>query len=180
MRSPYLVREAYHFSEAETISRDECGAPLKKAVDSWLTTHPDWTFVSGEHLPAPAGDLFIESVILASPGFETCALITHSWMKQKPSDGTTQLTLCTWIDDGSVISTVDHATLKLAIPGDQEIRVSGTPEQIYQAHLKHCAGKTIMPARDIPEILSRFQQKKEQADRLITERRLQSEVREVN
>ena len=179
LRSPFLVREAYHFSEAENIDREQLVAPLKDAVDSWLTTHPEWSFVSGEHLPAPAGDLHVESAILASPGFETCALVTRSWMQQKPSDGSTQHSFCNWLADGSVISTVDHATLKLSIPGDQEIRVSGTPEQVYQAHLEHCAGKPVHPAGDIPEILSRFHHKREQADRLVTEKRLQSEVREV-
>lgn len=179
LRSRLLVREAYHFSEADEIPLEKICPPLRQAVESWLRDHPDWTFILGERLPSPAGDLIVENAILASPGLEHCVRINRAWMEQKPETGFTHFTFITWLEDGTHASTHDQPYLALKHPHLHH-RASGPPERVFGAHLKHLSGLAIDPSSDIPELHARILREKEETDRLLTEMGLQSEVREAH
>ena len=179
LRSKLLVRQAYHFSEAEEVSLGNLCPPLREAAESWLAARPDWIFITGERLPSPAGDLVVECADIASPGLEHCLRITRAWMEQKPEKGITQFTFMTWHADGSHSSTVDQPYLALRNP-QLHHRASGPPERVFQAHLRHLSGHTISPAASIPELHARLLDEKEETDRLLTEHHLQDETREAS
>jgi hypothetical protein len=177
-RSSLLVRETYHFSEAVEVPLQDLCEPLRQAAESWLASHPDWSFVSAERLNSPAGDLMIEHALVASPGLEHCARINRVWLEQKPGMGSNQFTFITWLADGNHFSTLDQPYLPLKNPHLHQ-RASGTPEEVYQAHLRGTAALAVSPSRDHSELLARLQQEKEESDRLLTDKGFQSEVREA-
>ncbi|MEO7101565.1 MAG: hypothetical protein ABI162_19605 [Luteolibacter sp.] len=65
--SKRLERESYDFTEAHQIREDEAHEKLQERIQSWRAAHPDWTVIDVERLPSPAGDLMLETAILASP-----------------------------------------------------------------------------------------------------------------
>ena len=137
-----------------------------------------FTARTGEHLPSPAGDLMFDSALLASPGFEHAAYFTHTWLTQKPAEGITQARFTTWTRDSGIISTVDHATIKIPASDELEYRAKGTHEQVFQVHLQHCAGAAIQAAEDLPAFIRRFDDKREESDQLLTLAGYQSEATE--
>lgn len=178
-RSRLLVREAYHFSEAEEVKLPDLCPPLREACESWLATHDGWSFVSGERLPSPAGDLIVETAHLAAPGLEHCLRIARAWMQHTPKKSNNQFTFITWIDDGSEhISTMDQPFIALRNPQFHH-RANGEPESVYQAHLDHIAGFSIHRPKDDAALLELLRIDKEESDKLMVERKLQSEVRET-
>lgn len=178
LRSRLLVRDAYHFSEALEVPLTDLSEPLREAAESWLSTHPGWSFVTADRLNSPAGDLTCETVVLASPGLEHCAKISRVWLVQNPDKGSNQFTFLTWLADDSHFSTLDQPYLPLKNPHLNQ-RASGPPEQVYQAHLSGTAALDVSPSRDSSELLARLHREKEETDRLLTEQGLQSEVRET-
>ncbi len=82
LRSKLLVRESYHYSEAEKRQAADLSPPLRIAVETWLDNHPDWQFADAEHLTSPAGDLIVESATLATAGLGHTLAITRAWMEQ--------------------------------------------------------------------------------------------------
>ncbi len=179
LRSRHLERETYHYSEALTVPADQLCPQILTAINSWLAAHPDWSFVTGEQSTSPAGDLHLHSAILAAPGLDHSACVVHAWATLKPKAGTTQSSFGSWLADGTFIRTNDHPYLPHRNPRVRDFRASGTPDQVFQAHLQHCAGQAISPSRDPQELLARVQQEKEETDQLLTAMGYQSEVREV-
>lgn len=179
LRSRHLVRETYHHSEALTVPADQLCPQVLTVVDSWLAAHPGWSFVTGEQSTSPAGDLHLHSAILAAPGLDHSACIVHAWATLKPESGTTQCSFGSWLADGTFIRTNDHPFLPHRNPRVRDFRASGTPDQVFQAHLHHCAGQAIAPSRGPQELLARVQQEKEETDQLLTAMGYQSEVREA-
>jgi hypothetical protein len=173
-RSKLLVREAYHFSEAQEMPLENLCLPIREAVDSWRYIFPDWTFVVGESFPSPAGDLFTESAILASPGLEHCAAIMRSWMEQTPAKGITQIRFITWLADGNHITTQNQPVFALSNPLLHH-RASGLPEQVFQAHLRNLSGHAVDASSSIDHLRARLLHEKEETDRLLTEKGMQSE-----
>ena len=178
LRSRHLERETYHHSEAVKVAPDQLCEQLQKAIGSWFSTHPDWSFVTGRQSPSPAGDLHLHSAILASAGLEHSASIVHSWATLKPELGTTGFSFGSWLGDGTFIRTDDHPQLPLRNPRVKAFRASGSADQVFQAHLHHCAGLEIAPSHDPQELLARVQREIEELDQRLTAMGLQSEVRE--
>ena len=179
LRSRHLERETYHYSEVLTVPADQLSPQVLTTIDSWLAAHPDWSFVTGEQSTTPAGDLHQHSAILVAPGLDHSACIVHAWSTLKPEAGTTQCSFGSWLADGTFIRTNDHPYLPHRNPRVRDFRASGTPDQLFQAHLQHCAGQAIAPSRDPQELLARVQQEKEETDQLLTAIGYQSEVREA-
>jgi hypothetical protein len=177
LRSRLLVRDSYHFSEAEEVPLEKLCPSLREAAQSWLDSHPGWSFITGERLPSPAGDLVIENTVLASPCLEHCASISRAWLEQRESKGVIHFTFRTWFADGTHASTYDQPFLVLD-PTNAAYRASGPPEHIWQAHLRHLSTHPISPASDPAELRARLLHEKEETDRLLTEKGFQSEVRE--
>lgn len=176
LRSRLLEREAFHFSEAVETPLENLCPPLRAAIESWHAIHPDWIFLTGEHLPSPANDLMVESATLASPGLEHCVHINRVWMEQNPEKGSTLVSFSTWLADDTVVHTHDHPLPPLQDPHLRHYRASGPPERVFEAHLRNLAGETTRPSPDLPSLLARFQSSKEQIDHLLTKAGLQSEA----
>ena len=177
LRSRLLVREAWHFSEAEETPLENLHPQLRDAATTWLATHPSWTFITGERLPSPAGDLVMESAVLAAPALDHIALVHRAWMEQRPEKGLTHFTFLTWLTDGTHASTHDQHFLNLDHPHLHQ-RAPGTPEQVWQAHLRHVSTLAVSPATDIADLRARLLREKTESDRRLTENGLQSETRE--
>lgn len=179
LRSKLLERETYHFSEAEEIPVAKLCDALVKFNDDWRFAHPDWIFISARHLPSPAGDLMVDSLFLASPGLEHCASVSHVWLARNHGEGTTETCFFTWVEDGRVVASIDHAPLPLSSPRMIGQRVSGTPEQVFESHRNLCAKHAISASRDRSELLARIRNLMEESDALLTEAGFQSVVRET-
>jgi len=179
LKSRLLERELYHFSESEEIPPDQLGEPLGKFANDWLSGRPGWILVSAKHLPSPAGDLLMDTVLLASPGFEHCMTVNHVSLTRNHGKGTMETTFLTWLGDERVISTSDHASLKLGIPRVSGFRASGSPAQVFATHLKHCEGHVISAAGDASRLTGRILRLMEEVEVLLIEAGLQSEVREA-
>lgn len=178
LRSRLLVRDAWHFSEADDIPLENLSPPLRVAAESWLDTHPGWSFVRATHLPSPAGDLTIQTAMLASPGLEHCARVTRAWLEQTPAKGINSFAFLTWLADGNHSSTSDQPILTLKNPALHH-RANGSPDAVFQTHLQSLNGHPILPAADPAEFKSRLLREAEETDRLLTEKGLQSETREA-
>jgi hypothetical protein len=179
LRSRLLEREAFHFSEAEEIPFENLCPQLRAAIASWLSALPDWISLIGERLPSPAGDLISESATLVSPGFEHCIHINRSWMARTPEKGSSYFSFSTWLADETLISTHDYPQPLLRDPHLRQHTVTGPPERVFEAHLRHLAGEAILPSHDLPQLRARLQSARELSARLATEAGLQSETREA-
>ena len=180
LKSRLLERELYHFSEAEEIPPDQLGEALGKFANDWLSSFPGWTLVSAKHLPSPAGDLVMDTAILASPGFEHCMTVNHVLLTRNPGKGTMETTFLTWIEDERVISTVNQPSLKLGIPRVSGFRASGSPAQVFATHLKHCEGHKLSAAGDASQLTGRILRLMEEVEVLLIKAGLQSELREAD
>ncbi len=178
LRSRLLVRDSYHFSEAVDIPLEKLAPPLREAVESWLAAHPGWTFIEGEHLPSPAGDLMSETACLAAPGLDHCAQVSRAWLNQRPEKGVNHFRFITWLEDGSYLTTCDQPFLVLS-NAHLHYRASGAPESVFQSHMGHLNSVNIRPATDPDDLRARLLHIKQETDRLLTEKGLQSEVREA-
>lgn len=178
LRSRLLVRDAWHFSEAEETPLENLHPQLRDAATAWLTAHPGWTLITADHLTSPAGDLTVENATLASPGLEHVARIGRAWLEQRDAKGIVHFHFLTWLTDGTHASTHDQPCLILENPQLHQ-QVSGPPEQVWQAHLRHVSTLPVSPAADIAELRTRLLREKEQTDKLLTAKGLQSETREV-
>jgi hypothetical protein len=179
LRSPLLVREVWHYSEAEKVPLENLCDPLREATESWLADHPSWAFVTAERLPSPAGDLVTETATLASPGLEHCMNFSRSWMEQRANKGITAISFLTWLADGTLVRTHDHPQLASLDPMVIHHRASGPPDRVYQSHLRHLAGRPVLPAADLPDLLARLARENERADQYLVKRRILGEVREI-
>jgi hypothetical protein len=99
-------------------------------------------------------------------------------MEQTPAKGVTQFRFMTWLADGNHITTHDHPVFALSNPHLHH-RASGTPDQVFQAHLRNLSGHAVDPSSGVTHLRARLLHEKEETDRLLTEKGLQSEVREV-
>ena len=179
LRSKHLVRETYHFSEAEKLPLDQLSATLRITVETWLGDHPDWIFIAGERLPSPAGDITLDSALLASESLEHAAVFHHVWAAQKSNSATSTVKFVSRSINGTSIWTQDHPYLNLNLPAIEEHRASGSPERVFKAHLHNCEGHMIRPAGSVSELQERLKKEVEEADRIMTDRGLQSETREA-
>jgi hypothetical protein len=141
LRSKLLVRESYHYSEAEKRQPAELCQPLQVAINAWQQHHPDWQVIEAEHLPCPGGDLLVESAVLAPPALEHTLTISRAWMEQAADRAANHHHFLTRFDDGTAIRTHDRPFLDLHIPGLTERRASGSPEAVYQNHLAALCGR---------------------------------------
>jgi hypothetical protein len=178
LRSKLLVRPAYHFSEAEKLPLEKLCPPLQQSIASWLAGHGDWSYVIGDHLTSPAGDLTVENAVLASPDRMHCIQFTRAWLEQKPEKGVTQYHFMTWLADGKHVTTHNHPCLSLSNPHLHH-RAKGNPDQVFSAHLKNLSGLEPSAAMDIPELLERLEREKEETDLLLTEKGYQSGTHEA-
>lgn len=177
-RSPLLVRKTYHYSESEKLPLEELSISLRKKVDAWLAQNEDWTFIAGERLPSPLGDITVETAILAAPGLEHCACFHYVWSPLKPHAGTVSVKFLSYSINGTSIWTQDHPHLDLNLPKVEEHRASGSPPRVFQAHLRNCEGHMIRGPGSAEELLRRIEDEKEITDRILTERGYQDEVRQ--
>lgn len=179
LRSSLLVRESYHFSETEHRPLDGLAAPLREAAAAWLETHPGWRFFAGEHLPSPAGDLTIESAVIASGDRAHVLRITRAWMEQAPAGADNQYTFATWVSGGLVVRTHDRPFLRLPHRSATDHEASGTPDQILDAHLRNLGAQMTDAAPDDETLHARLLEEKQESDDLLTAGGYQDEAREA-
>ena len=179
LRSKRLERESFDFTEATEIREDELNESLRARIGAWLTMHPDWTPLLMEKLPSPVGDLTIETVLLASPGFEHAASFHHSWLERKPTGGVSEFSFLTWLIDGKILCTTHMPLLQIERPDVDAVRVKGTAEEVFQAHLARCGGREISPATGQAELRERFQQERRDASALLEAAGLRGPIREI-
>jgi hypothetical protein len=177
-RSPLLVRKTYHYSETEKLPLEALSTSLRKQADAWMERHEDWTFISGDRLPSPLGDITVDTVILAAPGLEHCACFHYVWSPLKPYAGTVSVKFLSFSINGTNIWTQDHPHLNLHLPNVEEHRATGNPEQVFQAHLRNCEGHMLRGPGSADELLRRIENEKEITDRILTERGYQDEARQ--
>lgn len=177
-RSPLLVRETYHYSEAEKLPLEELSVSLRKQVDAWLAQEADWTFIAGERLPSPLGDITVDTAILAASGLEHCVCFHYVWSPLKPYAGTVSVKFLSYSINGTSIWTQDHPHLDLNLPNVEEHRANGSPPRVFQAHLRNCEGHMIRGPGSAEELLRRIEDEKEITDRILTERGYQDEARQ--
>ncbi|RYD42295.1 MAG: hypothetical protein EOP85_11430, partial [Verrucomicrobiaceae bacterium] len=79
LRSRHLVREAYHFSEAQPVELADLCEPVRQEIMAWTAAHPGWTFRSGERLPSPDGAMIVENAHVASATHEQELWIAATW-----------------------------------------------------------------------------------------------------
>ena len=179
LRSKLLVRESYHYSEAEKRHPSGLCAPLQLAMNAWLENHPDWQFIDAEHLPCPGGDLMVQSAILASPGLEHTLSITRAWMEQAADRAVNHHHFMTRLEDGATVRTHDQPFLDLQLPGFTERGARGEPEAVYQNHLASLGGRMPAAAGSRAALLERIEQLKAAFDQALTAAGYQSEARET-
>jgi hypothetical protein len=179
LRSKLLVRESYHYSEAEKRQPYELCPALQDGLNSWLENHSNWHIIEAEHLPCPAGDLTVESVTFASPGFEHTLTINRAWMEQAADRAENHHHFMTRFADGSAIRTHDRHFLDLHIPGITERRTSGNPDAVYQNHLAALNGRIPAAPENLAALLAHIAAFKETFDKALTAAGYQSEARET-
>jgi hypothetical protein len=176
LRSRLLVRESYHYSEAEKRQPAELCPPLQSALKAWLEIHPDWQVIEAEHLPCPAGDLTVESVILAPPALEHTLTINRAWMEQAADRATNHYLFMTRFGDGSALRTHDQPFLDLHLPGISDRRAHGNPDAVYQNHLAALNGRTPAAPANRAALLAQIAAFKETFDQALTAAGYQSEA----
>jgi len=179
LRSKRLERETYDFTEAIEIREDELHGTLREKTAAWRAAHPDWQVILMERLPSPAGDMTIETVLLASPGLEHSLCFHQSWLAQKPTPGVSEFSFLTWLRDGKILCTTHMPLLPLERPDVDAARVRGTEEQVFQAHLTRSASREIRPATSPAELLARFQQERRDIGALLEAAGLRGPAREI-
>jgi hypothetical protein len=175
-RSQLLVRKTYHFREADRVRLEEMSPATRKTVDQWLASHADWHFIEGQRLPSPAGDITMDTAILASPELEHVLFIHHVWTLLRPQAGTTSIKFLSWSINGTSVWTQDHPDLDLKLPNVEEHRAHGSPDRVFRAHLGNCEGHMIRGPGSVEELLARIDQEQEITDRCLTERGYQEEM----
>ncbi len=175
-RSRLLVRETYHYSESEKLPLEALSISIRKQVDAWFAQHGEWTFIAGERLPSPLGDITVDTAILAAPGLEHCVCFHYVWSPLKPHAGTVSVKFLSYSINGTSIWTQDHPHLDLNLPNVEEHRASGSPPRVFQAHLRNCEGHMIRGPGSAEELLRSIEDEKEITDRILTERGYQDEA----
>lgn len=177
-RSPLLVRKTYDFREADRVLVQEMCSAIRKAVDRWLAAQENWHFIEGQRLPSPAGDITVETAIIASPELDHVMFIHHVWPLIRPQAGTTSVKFLSCSINGTSIWTQDHPHLDLNLPNVEEHRTYGSPDRVFQAHLRNCEGHMIRGPGSVEEWLRRIEEEQEITDRILTERGYQDEARQ--
>lgn len=175
-RSPLLVRKTYHFGEADRVRLEELSPPLQKTVGQWLATHGDWHFIEGQRLPSPAGDVTVDTAILASPDLKHVLFIHYVWTLLQPRKGIPSIKFLSWSINGTSVWTQDHPHLDLGLPNVEEYRAHGSPDRVFQAHLRNCEGHMIRGPGNVEELLAKIDQEQEITDRCLSERGYQEEL----
>lgn len=179
LRSKRLEREGFEFTEAIEIGEEELNETLRGTISAWRAAHPDWTSFLMEKLPSPGGDLTVQTVLLASPGFEHAACFQYSWLERKPTAGVSEFSFITWLKDGKILCTTPMPLLPLEQQDVDTARLKGTEEQVFQAHLARCRGREINPATHPAEILERFQQERRDISASLESAGLRGPTREI-
>ena len=155
LRSRHLVRDTYHFSEAESVMADELHGKIREIMQEWLGAHADWSLVAAERLSPLSGDLVSESVYLAAPGLQHLLSISHSWLGQRPAVAPCGVLFQTKTADGITFGTTNQPLLPFKQIHGDNCRVQGTPGEIFQSHLARLADREI----DAPESLAALRQR---------------------
>lgn len=179
LRSKRLEREGFEFTEAVEIGEDELNETLRAKTAAWRAAHPDWTSFLMEKLPSPGGDLMVQTVLLASPGFEHAACFHHSWLERKPTAGVSEFSFLTWLKDEKILCTTPMPLLPLERPDVDTARVRGTEEEVFRAHLARCSRCEINPATSPAELRERFQQERRDIGALLEAAGLRGPTREI-
>ncbi len=166
LRSKRLERESYEFTEAQEISEEQAHERLRERIQSWRAAHPDWPVLYIERLPSPAGDLTLESAFLASPDLAHFLCFHHSWLEQRPP-GSGEFHFITWLAGEKMLCTTHKPLLPIDRQNVETLRVKGTEEEVFQAHLQRCALRQIDAAADHTQVRERFQQEKKQMAELL-------------
>lgn len=177
LRSHLLVRDTYHHSEAIPLDQAELSPPLRERIDHWITTHPDWSYLAGTRLVSPDGDIVMETAHLAPASLEHDLCLLCSWNIGAPARLIFQNTFLAWLRNGRRISTHDHSFINFNDPDSRAFRARGGMENVYQAHLRNCAGEPLDPPADKAAHAARIQALQEEADRHLTKLGYQSELR---
>lgn len=177
LRSHLLTRDTYHFSEAAPTALAEISAPLQERIRYWISAHPDWSYQAGTRLISPDGDIVSETAHLAPATLEHDLCITCSWNLAAPGRMIFQNSFLTWLPDDAHISTHDHPFIFLDDSKSRSFRARGGMEQVYQAHLRHCAGEALDPPTDSATRAARILALQEESDQHLTALGYQSELR---
>jgi hypothetical protein len=177
LRSHLLARDTFHFSEAVPMALTELSAPLQERIDYWISAHPDWSYQAGNRLVSPDGDIVVESAHLAPATLEHDLCIVCSWNLAAPARRNFQNTFLAWLRDGRRISTHDHPFISFQDPKSHAFRARGGMEQVYQAHLRNCAGEPLDPPPDKAARAARILALQEETDRRLTDLGYQSDLR---
>ena len=179
LRSKRLERESFHFTEAREIHEEDAHEKLRERIQSWRAAHPDWSILLMEQLPSPAGDLMLQSAIMTSPDLAHALCLHHSWLEQKPASGTGEFLFLTWLADGKLASTTHMALLPIHRPNVDTVKVSGTEEEVFRAHLARCPYGKIDAAVSPEHLLERYLHEKEEISRLLENEGFRGPTREV-
>ena len=179
LHSKRLERESFDFTEAQKIPEDQTHQLLREKIESWRVAHTDWSVLLIERLSSPAGDLTVDTAILISPDLAHSLSFHHSWLAQKSTPGTTEFAFLTWVANQRLICTTHMHLLPIVRPNVDTVRVCGTEEVVFSAHLRRCAGMELDHAVSPAEVIERFQREKEQLADLLESAGLRGPSREA-
>jgi hypothetical protein len=149
-----LEAQEYH-AAAPPVARTALCEPVQQALGVWHARHPDWQIVECHVLDNPSATFELHLALLACEGLTHHLWLSRIWMPGKPHFGKVRVTFGTWLADGSLVETHDHATFNLGHPEIRGWRARGTPEAILRAHLCRCAGEPIDPPVSPAELIKR-------------------------
>lgn len=180
LRSLRLERLFYAESEATELSFDELSPTLRETCDRWFALHSDWIFVQASFLDSPLRDLQTETAAIASANLASTIIIRQTNLAITPRKFENQYSIVSWIDGGNrSISTYDCPYLSLKDPHLIH-RAHGSPQDIYEEHLRNFSGYSIYCPSNITELRDLLHHRLLEINSLLEDKKIQSPVVEYS
>jgi len=180
LRSRHLVRDTYHFSEAETVAADTLHEKIRGLTQEWLAAHAGWSLVTAERLLPLSGEVVSECAYLAAPGWQHLLTITHAWLGQRAGSEPCGLTFQTKTAAGITFGTTNQPLLPFKQAHTDNCTVRGTSEEIFQCHLARLGNREIDAPESLAALRQRILQSKQEFFDLAAAHGLYGPVREIS
>lgn len=178
-RSANLERATFHFDESFVISETEISPALRSSLDAWRLAHADWQLLKIERLPSPAGDLTMDTAIVASPRLEHILHLSHTLSPQN-SPPYADCEFVTYLQSGRKIYTSSLPIIEIGRTDVDSAQAKGNHLQIFQAHLARCVEHPMAPANDLHSLLARLHDEKAEAHALLEAAGYQGPTQEIS
>ena len=181
-RSKKLVRDVFHWSEAEALKDESWDPLLRELQDEWLSgcDGAEWKLLGAKWSGSPVGDILTQSfTYVRSDGRTAMSGAVVRLATAHASNAITEVTIRSWRSDGTLRMTSNQRVPRPLPNGFDLTVIKGRALEVLVEHESRCENEDLISLGSHEEWMKRLSEEAEMRRSTLEEAGLYGPVREV-